>query len=243
MMRRQASGVRLQAALLLVAAACARPQLVAGPPVDAEALWAQVQAAHQKPDTLSCDGKAIVEAPDNSGRYALHVLVQRPASIRLEALTPLGDPAAVLVASEGRFALLDLRNNVYYRGPATPQNLSRLIPAPLTAAQLVSILTGAPPEGGAPQSAHRLGDGYRLALAEEVVDLGADLRVTRVERDGWTVALDDHDAGVPHRIHLDAPRGQTSVDLRLRNVQAGNPPPATAFQLPVPQGVKIEEVP
>jgi hypothetical protein len=232
--------------------------VVAGPPVDAVALLAQVQAAHKVPVTLSCDGKAFVEAPENGGRYALHVSVKRPASIRIEALTPLGDPAAVLVADQGKFALLDLRNNVFYRGPATPRNLSRLIPAPLTAAELVALITGDLPEleGSKPLSARREGDGYSLALSapgvEQRVSLGGDLRVLNVRRTSergellWEVSLDEHDdaggAQVPRLLHLEAPAGKTKVDLRLRNVLTGKPPPAGAFLLGAPQGMKIEDV-
>ena len=214
--------------------------MVAGPAVEAGPLWAQVQAVHQEPKTLACDGKAIVEA-EQGGRYALHVLVERPASIRLEALTPLGDPAAVLVATGGKFSLLDLRNNVFYRGPATPENLSRLIPAPLTADELVSLVTGEVPRAGEPQDAHRFGDGYQLDFVNQKAWLGADFRVTKITRPGWTVTLDDHDAGVPHTLQLEAPN--TKVELRLRNVQTGVKPPASAFQLAPPQGMKIEEVP
>ena len=134
------------AAALLVLSGCPRPQAVAGPPPDPGALYFQAKKAHRAPATLSCDGKAFVEAPQNAGRYALHVSVKRPASVRLEALTPMGDPAAVLVADQGRFALLDLRNNVFYRGPATPENLSRLIPVPLRDDELVSVITGDIPE-------------------------------------------------------------------------------------------------
>lgn len=232
--------------------------MMAGPVPEAPALFAQAQAAHRIPETLSCDAKAFVEAPENGGRYALHVSVKRPASIRIEALTPLGDPAAVLVADQGRFALLDLRNNIFYRGPATPRNLSRLIPAPFTADELVSLITGAIPElqGGQPQSAKRDGDGFELDFAAPGVVqqawLGGDLRLRKVRRatEGgdllWEVTLDEHDdssgAQLPRLIHLDAPRGKTKVDLRLRNILTGKPPPQGAFLLGVPQGMQVEEV-
>src|SRR4051812_10316481 len=150
---------------LLVLLGCPKADtVVAGPPPDPGALYFQVKKAHGVPETLSCDAKAFVEAPENGGRYALHVSVRRPASVPLEALTPMGDPAAVLVADQGRFALLDLRNNVFYRGPATPENLSRLIPAPLRDDELVSLITGDIPDlpGGRPSSAFREGDGYKL---------------------------------------------------------------------------------
>jgi outer membrane lipoprotein-sorting protein len=226
----------------LLAAACAKPQLQAGPPVDAAELYARAKAAHQQPTMLACDGKAAVEAPQNPGRYALHLLAKRPGSLRIEALTPLGDPAAVLVASEGRFSLLDLRNDVFYRGPATPENLSHLIPAPLTAEEFVALLTGAIPESGEPTQAHREGDGYVLTLGGEKVWLASDMRVTRVTHENWSVTLDDHEGGVPHTIHLEAPDAKTTVDLHLRNVDTGKTPASAAFTLAPPQGMRVEDL-
>lgn len=242
---------------LLPLAACARAALVAGPAPEPAALLAQARAAHALPQTLTCDAKAFVEARQNGGRYALHISVRRPASLRIEALTPLGDPAAVLVADGGRFALLDLRNGVFYKGPATPANLSRLIPAPLRDEELVSLVTGAIPElpGGVPQAAKRKGDGYLLTIASprivEEVELGGDLRVLAVRRSHegtllWSVTLDEHDdssgAQLPRLIHLDAPLGEEKVDLRLRDILTGKPPPQGAFLLGVPQGMRVEEV-
>jgi Domain of unknown function (DUF4292) len=242
---------------LSLASGCPPPQVVAGPPPDPGALYIETKKAHGVPETLTCDAKAFVEAPENAGRYALHIAVKRPASLRIEALTAMGDPAAVLVADRGRFALLDLRSNVFYRGPATPENLSRLIPAPLRDEELVSLITGDIPElpGGRPDSATREGDGYRLVivsprLRQEVV-LGGDFRIVQVRRSDdannllWSVGLDEHDdsagAQLPRLLHLEAPPGKIKVDLRLRNVLAGKPPPSGAFLLGVPPGMRVEE--
>src|SRR2546421_10781423 len=149
---------------LLLLVGCSRPKVLAGPPPDPGALYIEAKKAHGVPETLTCDAKAFVEAPENAGRYALHVSVRRPASLRIEALTAMGDPAAVLVADQGRFALLDLRSNGFYRGPATPENLSRPIPAPLRDEELVALITGDIPEPprGRPRSAAREGEGDRL---------------------------------------------------------------------------------
>ena len=70
---------------LLFLVGCPRPQIVAGPPPDPGALYIEAKKAHGIPETLTCDAKAFVEAPENSGRYALHVSVKRPASLRIEA--------------------------------------------------------------------------------------------------------------------------------------------------------------
>lgn len=254
------------AALLLVAA-CRTAAPVAGPPQDPVAFFERLKAAHQKPATLSCDAKAFVDAPENGGRYALHVAVQRPRSIRIEALTPLGDPAAVLVAHQGKFALLDLRRNLFYRGSSTPQNLSRLLPAPLRDDELVALLTGSFPElpSAEPISVAREGDGWHLTLSTvppgvdtaagstQDLWLGDDLRVGRVRRAGkggallWEARLDEFDdqsgALVPRLLHFSVPGAKTEIDLRLKNVLAEKPPPAGAFLLGVPEGMQVEELP
>jgi len=243
---------------LLLVVGCPKTVAVSGPPPDPGALYIEAKKAHALPETLSADARAFVEAPQNGGRYTLHVFVKRPASLRMEALTPTGDPAAVLVADQGKFALLDLRENVFYRGPATPENLSRLIPAPLRDDELVALVCGDIPElpDSRPESARRSGEGYELLLSSpsmrQEVALGADLRVLRVRRlDAagkllWSVGLDEHDdssgAQVPRLLHLDAPDGKTTVDLRLRNLLTGKPPPAGAFLLGAPPGMRVEDV-
>ena len=246
--------------LLLVCSACrtAAP-MVQGPPQDPVAFFERVKAAHAKPATMSCDAKAFVEAPENGGRYALHIAVKRARSIRIEALTPLGDPAAVLVADQGRFALLDLRHDVFYRGSSSPQNLSRLLPAPLRDDELVSMLIGSFPDlpGAQPVSIARDGDGWHLQLAsrEATQDLwlGDDLRVGRVRRgrpDGallWEAKLDEFDDAsgtlLPRLVHFSVPSARTEIDLRLKNVLAQKPPPAGAFLLGVPEGMRVEDLP
>ena len=107
-----------------------------------------------------------------------------------------------------------------------------------------------------PEKANRVGDGYLLRLSTprlaQEVSLGGDLRIDDVRRltsDGellWAVHLDEHDdsggAQVPRLLHLSAPKAKTEVDLRLKNIVANKPPPAGAFLLGVPQGMKVEEV-
>lgn len=256
------------ALVALLAASCAHGWK--GPLPDPAALWDQAQAAHRLPETLSCEAKAFVDAPENGGRYGLNLAVRKPRSIRIEALTPLGDPAALLIATEGRFALLDLRSDVYYRGPSTPENLSRLLPAPLRDDELVALLTGGIPElpGAEPVEVRRDGGDLRLRLTtlapgaagapgyEQEVVLGDDLRVKQVRRSRvgglhpellWSVQLDEHDGSsghqIPRLLHLAVPGRRTEVDLRLRDLLVGKPPPASAFALRPPPGMPVRDLP
>jgi outer membrane biogenesis lipoprotein LolB len=243
--------------MFALAVACGHAPPAGGPPLDPVALLQQMEKAHAEPQTLSASGRAAVDAPQNGGRYQIQIVVRRPASLRIAALDPLGNPAAVLVADGGRFALLDLRSNVYYRGPSTPENLSRLIPQPLRDEELVALVLGAlPPLAGArPIEAHRSGDGSVLVLesgeVRQEVSAGPDLRIERVRRLrrgdlAWEVSLDDFDDAsgqqMPRRLRLVAPAEKIQVELQLKERVWGKPTSPAAFQLTPPQGVKVVEV-
>jgi outer membrane biogenesis lipoprotein LolB len=242
---------------LACAVACARGPAAAGPPVDAGALLEQIEKAHAEPQTLSASGKAAVDAPQNGGRYQIQIVVRRPASLRIAALDPLGNPAALLVADGGRFALLDLRSSIFYRGPSTPENLSRLIPQPLRDEELVALVLGAMPPlpGARAVEAHRAGDGSVLTVesrdVRQEVSCGGDLRIDRVRRFRgnallWDVVLDDFDDAsgqqMPRRLTLDDPAEKIRVELQLKERVWGKPTSPAAFQLNPPQGVKVVEV-
>jgi len=257
---RLAVGVRRLLAMALVLAlqvACGHAPAPVGPPLDPVALLQQIEKAHAEPQTLSASGRAAVDAPENGGRYQIQIVVRRPASLRIAALDPLGNPAALLVADGGRFALLDLRSNVFYRGPSTPENLSRLIPQPLRDEELVALVLGAMPPlpAARPVEAHRAGDGSVLTLesgeVRQEISIGADLRIDHVRRFRrgqlwWEVALDDFDDAsgqqMPRQLRLTAPAQRIQVELQLKERVWGKPTSPAAFQLNPPQAVKVVEV-
>jgi outer membrane biogenesis lipoprotein LolB len=239
--------------LLVVLAACPRPQqLPSGPMPEAQSLYEQALKAHALPDHLLANVKAGVSAPQNGGRYSLHLAAKKPDSIRVEALNPVGDPALILVASRGTFMMLNLRDNLFQQGPATPRNLSRFLPTPLRAEELVALVLGAIPElpDGQPTDVRREGDGYLLTLQspqdQELLTLGPDLRVWKAQRKAWSATLDKYsdESGqpLPLAIHIDIPSAQTSVDLSLRNADTTAPVSPGAFVLAAPQGARVEEV-
>jgi len=239
----------------------------------AEEVWSVLQKAGAAgPQTMTATSKAFVDAKVNGGKYALQISVRAPRSLRIEALTPLGDPAAVLVTDQGRFALFDLRRNEFFRGPSTPGNLSRLFPVPLRDEELVAIFLGRVPElpGGRPvrwedlpgQDAFKLtfsqaADGEKTpgALVQEVVVHAGDRRVLDVRRypaSGsaqqplWSVQLEDHDdssgAQLPRVVKLSVPAEKILLDLRIREQMTGKPPPYNAFAIQPPRGVEVIEL-
>ena len=208
---------------------------------EAGRLLDRLRAAHRLPETLSAEAKAFVDAAEGGGRYGLLIAIQRPSSLRIDALTPWGEPAASLVAHQGRFFLRDQRNGVFLRGPSSPRNLARLLPAPLRDDELASLLCGAPPElaGAEVRSSEDLGDGRRRLFLSTLEDpaaltlrgfsqellVGDDLRLLEVKRltaGGtplllWTATLDEHDdksgAQVPRLLRLRVPK-ETSGEAK-----------------------------
>ena len=73
-----------------------------------------------------------------------------------------GNPAAVLVAGGGRFALLDARAGTFHRGDDTPENLARLLPVPLGARELARVICGSAPILDGEPVAAEPGDGVVL---------------------------------------------------------------------------------
>src|SRR5439155_9656447 len=76
------------------------------------------------------------------------LLVKAPDSIRLEALSPLGQqPLALVVIHEGQLTAYDVAKNAARIGPATAETIAREVGLPLEPDDLVAVLAGraAPP--------------------------------------------------------------------------------------------------
>src|SRR6266536_511391 len=81
-----------------------------------------------------------IKSPGANGTVTEFAAAEKPDRVHLETLDFFGNPAAVLVAADGRFAFLDARANVFYRGDATPENVARLLPVMIPVEELVVIL-------------------------------------------------------------------------------------------------------
>jgi len=206
-----------RALLLATVCACSHAK-VRGPDLDPIDLAARIEKAHEAPDSLSAGGKAFVDAPQNGGRYPFQVAVQRPASLRIAALDPLGNPAAVLVAM-----LL---------GAAPPLPEGKPSSAYRSAEGSVLVLEA---PGGVSQE---ICAGSDLRVERVRRFRGKDL--------WWSASLEDHDdkggAQMPRLLHFSIPAEKTEVELTLRDRLIGRPPPFGAFQLGPPPGVRIVEL-
>lgn len=249
------------AALLALAAGCAR-----APPPDLSAdpaeLLAAVRARMERVQRVSGGARLRLESPRASGSLDALAAAERPDRLRLELLDFFGGPVALLVASGGRFAFLDARRGIWYRGEATPENLSRLLPVPASVEDLAAAACGSPVLiDGAPLSAAPGSGVMRLVLAggglEQRLEIGpgAAVESSRVLRrlpgGAAEPAGPDLDFGsfrrlgglrVPGAVRLRAAGGGLA-ELRWKGDLAVNGPPDPAlFAVAVPEGARVVEL-
>lgn len=154
------------------------------------------------------------------------MLVERPRSVRVDVLSPFG--LALALGTDGSMLwIFPPSEGVRYQGPATPENLTRFLGAPVAIEDLVDILLGAPPRRVpvAPMTAVWSGEAWRVSVPHAhgvqvlTVDPETGAVVEAVEHgaDGAgevRVRFDDRRDGFPHSIDVVAPA--IEVDARLR---------------------------
>jgi len=249
------------AVLLALGAAACHPK--APPPdlsLDPGELLAQVRQAQARIHTVQGQARVHVEAPGGSGTVKQFLAAEAPDHLHLETLDFFGNVAAVLAAGDGRFALYDAREKVLYRGAATPGNLARLLPLPLPAADLVTILCGsAPLIPGIPTRAEP-GKGHVTLVLEDgprvqALQVGAAATVERSERrlagapapgpGDYDLELDqfrDDGPWFPWVVRLRAEAPRVRVELRWTEVERNGALDPALFRLEPPRGARVVEL-
>jgi len=254
--------------LLTAAAALVFPGCPRVPPADLSrdpaALLGEVRAAQARVKTVRGSARVHIESPGLSGTVTEFAAAEKPDRVRLETLDFFGNPAAVLVADGGTFAFLDVRAGVFYRGEATPENVSRLLPFVIPAEELVTILCGsAPLLPGTPLEVSvdrglllltlgRGDTGQRLAIGEAASVEWSRIRRTATADGGaasetapaYDLEFDDfrRREGVrfPTRLELDAPAGHAHIRLTWRDdLEVNGPLDAGLFRLQPPKGARV----
>lgn len=242
-MRGRASRSRLLLVAALLAAACGPARVAPRVPASAvtvEALRARLE--ERRAAVVSLRARARLKAGLAGVWSRQAILVQRPAAIRIDVLSPFG--LALAVGTEGRTLwAFPPQQGARYEGPATDANLARLLGAPLDVADLVDVLLGVPParEPFGPPGLERDGAEWVLTLPyrggfQEVRFAADTLDVTRIEerRDaGGTqrVGFADYADGFARRLELAGEGGQTAT-IVFDQVEPNVPIDAAVFVPP-----------
>jgi hypothetical protein len=181
------------------------------------------------------------------------VLVRRPDAVRIDVLTPFGLALAIGARGEVLWAYPP-SEGTRYEGPATPENLTRFLGAPIRVEDVVDVLLGMPPRRtpvGASVLAVTDGREYRLTvpIAEGIQTIwfaGDTLLVTRAEerRAGAAVlqvGFGDYRDGFPHLLDVSAPGRGTTVKVAYDVVEPNAPvEPALFAPPPAPRTMPLD---
>jgi outer membrane lipoprotein-sorting protein len=179
------------------------------------------------------------------------VAVKRPASLRVEALTPFG-VAAVVAANGTTVAIYQPSDNTFYHGAATADTLSRFARIPLPPVQAVKLLMGLLPDNdadyAAPTAVRVEGDllvgAYQLpgGNVDELGFADGQLRLVRTRGKaggGYEVKYSDYrDIGglqFAHRLEANFLNTGTHLDVKYSGVTV-NPILSDSEFVLVPQG-------
>ena len=195
----------------------------------------------------------VVQKGGERQRLTGALLVQGPDSMRLEALSPFGQPYYLVVVHAGQLTVYDAAKNEALVGPATAETISRVLGLPLEAGDLVAVLAGRaappsdlrvaellPPDGAGP-SLNLIGGAQRQRVW---MNLGTG-EVHRLEIGGGraTVTITYlSDGGVPAGFDFSAGGEYVTGSVTYRNVVLGAGIDPERFTLALPKGAKIQSI-
>jgi hypothetical protein len=203
----------------------------------------------------SLETPAIMEytGPHGHVKARERITVRRPASLRVEALSPLG-VALVVAADATQLAIFDPSKDTITRGAATAETLSRVAQIPLAPEQAARLLLALPPDAAIASAAlvPVPADNGMTALSytradgtvDEVAFRDGNLALVRETTPAGILAYevsysDYRDIGAmqfPHTIEARFPATATTLKLRYENPAIDGVIPDAAFILsPGPQ--------
>ena len=240
-------------ALVIGASACGAPlmKLPSGPgapATDAPDALAEATAACRAVSSISADIAA--SGSINGQRLRGHLLtgLAAPASARLEAVAPAGQPLFILVAKDGDATLLLPREDrVLEHGPPAAV-LEAVAGVRLDPAELRHALTGCVAPAAAPQGRSLGADWRAVSVGSTEVYLRRDSKGARWQvavaihkpaTGGWRAEYRDFQDGLPRTVHLvSAGDNRFDLSLTLSQVALNESLGPDVFRVDVPQGAE-----
>ncbi len=137
--------LRLAAALLApLAVACAAPPPASQFP-NARAALDRMRATSACSRALTSDAKIDYFGDAGRIRGSLLYVVAVPDKLRLDIVSPFGATVSTVTSDGKQFALFDLRQKQFLKGPANACNLGKFTHVPVPPAALVQLLRGEAP--------------------------------------------------------------------------------------------------
>ncbi|MCB9507880.1 MAG: hypothetical protein H6698_06120 [Myxococcales bacterium] len=208
--------------------------------------------------------------PDGRVRGTEAVLARAPASLRMEAISPFDTTLYAFMVHDGALAYLDLRENLFVSGSATPENISRFVPFALSAEDLVRVLLGGPPLDAADPDPDtysvrwddragayaltmpavaggtltlQVAHGTWTVVGARLEDAAGDVVFDLREGNFATVAAGDAETTMPRVLRLRMPASDIDISLELDRIELNAELDSALFVLDPPPGADVRRLP
>ncbi|HSK29327.1 MAG TPA: hypothetical protein VLA17_05135 [Candidatus Limnocylindria bacterium] len=188
--------------------------------------------------------------PEGKQGFQEAVLVQRPANLRLETLTPLG-AVLIVTANDQEIIGYHPREGVFVRGQRSKENLRRYTQMPLELEEITALLIGLPPLAAGAQSMQEgnvlifSANGRNLDRVEFASHQPVPTKWERLGSDGkveLSARFSDYistPAGAfSSRIVFEAHRQKMRLEIRYQEPELNAAIPAELFSQRMPPHVK-----
>jgi outer membrane lipoprotein-sorting protein len=217
-----------------------------------EELRARMQQAASKLQSYSAEVRITYFGPEGRVRATASLLTARPASLRYDVLGPHGGAVSAFATDGNELEALDLGHSTFDYGPATADNIDRLLPfAPLglSPAGWVSLLFGeiSPPASAELSYDDRSGRfvmRWMTGKSERRVEVDPESsRPTRAEALSGSKVISDvliderDDTGLPTSLRIRVPDAKIDVEAKIRDVAANPEASPSLFVIEQPAGV------
>ena len=255
--------LRAAAALLIVASqlyACAQQQSSAQKIALASTPAHVLKDLDDQIDSLQTPAVMEYTAPGQHFKAREQLVVRRPASLRVEAMSPLG-VALIVAADGGQVAVFDPGKNTLMRGPATAATLNRFARIPMTPQRAVRLLLGLAPDSAmltfSPIAANTEGELNVLSFAQPTgaVDdlgfIGGHLMLVRERSAAGQLLYEIHYSDYrnigavldfPCQIEASFPTAGTTVKFRYEQPNVDGEIPDATFVLSPGPSTKLMEL-
>ncbi|MEJ5374970.1 MAG: DUF4292 domain-containing protein [bacterium] len=248
------------ALLVLAAPACAPKALVRpGSVPSAQELLERLQAQDSGIRTLQATGslKWTREGERQSVDQAL--ILSRPGSLRLEALSPMGPSVLSMSISRGVAQVYVPGEKRALSGAASDKIMERLFALPMKVDEVLAVLCGRPPLCARVSSVEARAEAGVWILELDCQDSGLhqQLRLDPAHGDpmgmvvlspsgqllvsiSWSGFRKVDDLRLPTEIRVELPAKASRVELRLRELDPNLPIPEERFRLEIPKEIQVE---
>lgn len=228
----------------------------------AESALEMLRSRGEERKNLRAMGRLTYFGEKGRVRLKAVLVAERPGSFRFETVSPLEQPLDVMACDGKKIWLLSKEK--LSEGPATPENIARLMPLPLHPEEVVDTLLGGVPTGArfTAKSIAWDGEGEKWVLVvsgpnNEVGNLTVDPVRKVVEKmelleSGGNVRLsvtfadfeaaEGSTAEIPRDLHIVMPSRNHDVTIKLKEVDVNVELSGSLFTITAPPGVIPEQL-